>query len=244
MLAAVKKYADELIWGPEELPKMEEKVPDEQFLQRIEAERDRSPDLTKLQSRKYRAFFIYDTLMKGRKDFHLIEPFILQTDPEGDSTVYNAYTNDRFEVWQRTRDDGYSFPVALRTGSPTAKNDFSQKGGNSVGSARVKGKLYLIDTSVINSLDNIKANRLVFERELVDVLIPYKTRTIHKESLKSIHISDELPQIVRAQMYVGINEHWEPMLDGGYEFQPVQLFRPNQAKVWNPEHEPYYYFLK
>jgi len=128
--------------------------------------------------------------------------------------------------------------------------------------ARIKGELFLVNSSHIPSLDNYHKNGVEFSREYIRILIPHRKaknfrprdRAAYEWLVSRVQFMGE----VHAWMYTGIPDYWSPLLQRGAKmlhqqrngiksltrinssgtFSTVSCFQPN-----NPALDIYYYFI-
>lgn len=178
-----------------------------------EVEKEQPPctdDVYALEQRQCQLLFVYDEMMSRHREYkERIEPY--------STCVATAFTKDKFSLWKRDLKE-QSFPIPLEvgyTGAPLAA---------------VKGELYIIASKQLISIDNYKANGLLYARKRIKVNVPYR-RYDQWGTLQPLEYRE-----LKAWMYVGLDK-WNELLDSGYTFKPVKLYKPN-----DPNREKYYYF--
>lgn len=196
-----------------------------------------SPDIIQLENKRYQPLFVYDTMMKGGREHHLIENNYKVE--QGMNPSPTVFTQERFELWKANRPNA-SYPIALRNGSSAAPLEECNRSVSKVYSARIKGQLFMVRSSAFLELDKERHNGLLFKREWVNVSHPYRIANGCRIGMSDSRLSQEYVQNVRAHMYVGDYAYWEKLLDGGCYFKPVQMFKPRPGK-WLIE--PFYHFL-
>lgn len=106
--------------------------------------------------------------------------------------------------------------------------------------AKIKGELHLIAPYQFKKLDIEMENGVKFIRKRVRVLYPYRELrafptydTTGRELPRPLmgkedqtFLTHEKVHILRAEMYVGNPDYWDPLLDAGYHFTSVKCFEP------------------
>lgn len=192
-----------------------------------------TPDIYKLDQYEKQLVFIADELMKA---FPLHLNFI-----KGAQYCGTAYTHNLFSVF-KYKVPGKVSPIVLPTKYHVPR------------SCRVKGELWLVPAYHIPFIDTYKMNGEVFQRLRVRVDTPFRElkttemlsseERVDKRIKTWYNIPKELltePRIAsnRAWMYIGIPSYWEPLLDGGYMFSPVKIFRSRNTSIGD-----YFYFTR
>lgn len=190
-----------------------------------------SPDIIDLENRRYQPLFVYDTMMNGYRENHLLKNNYKIT--PGLNPHPTVFTTDSFELWRANRPNA-SYPIALRNGSMNAPLEERDRAGFKVFSARIKGQLFMVLSSAFLELDKERHNGLLFHRQWVDVLLPYRVANVIRGP------SQQYVGKIKALMYVGDYSYWEGLLDGGCYFKPVRLYKPNVVSEWLTE--PFYHF--
>lgn len=226
--------------GMEEAPEYQLSIiPSLQYLQSTPIQ-THTPDIAYLNQREHQLVFIYDGMQTRLPEFDKIESYT--------SAAWPAFTEAPFSLWHRREDDSV-IPLPYL-------NEFKRL------VAPIKGQLMRMRTSRMIKLDEDKFNGVQFERVKVDLSVPYQCfiNTRDRDGLRYLfnktdeikhgyrppthhHENDESFVIVtryspvRAWMYLGVSNHWKDQLDGGFAFNPVTRFKPNN-KLLNP----YYHF--
>lgn len=201
-------------------------IPSEILLEKADENVRNTPDMWKLAKYEFQNVFIYDAMQLGYPKHELINEGILQL---------IAFTVDPYVLWRwngtpwkkESHPDSFKkigeekFPIPLNTsfqGIPAAK---------------IKGELYSIPSSLLAKLDKEKQNGVQFIRRREKLVIPYRL----KGDEGTLRVD-----FIKAWMYVGVPSFWEPHLDAGYLFSPVNRYAPKHNGVMNLG--PYYYFTK
>ena len=198
-------------------------LPDYKWLEGAERYASHTPDVVQLEQNLGWHLFVYDNLMKGYTEHALL------SDAEERAT---AFTAQRFALWQAQRGKA-SYPIALRSNAPYAEASWTDN-RTVTPTARIKGQLYFVPPSVIIKLDGERHNGVLFHRERVDVSVPFHKSDEHPRE------ANEYIANVPAFMYIGDEDYWFGLLDGGWHFRPGTLQRPRPSK-WMKE--DFYYFM-
>lgn len=210
-----------------------------------------TPDLNILEMSEYQRVFVCDELMKPHFRHHVMKDIIGNEDP-----LY-AITRQVFGMVRRQMDHTV-VPLRRRFAN--------------VSLARVKGELYAVRSSKIPILDELKQNGLLFRRERVRLLLPYRTLTsVFDANERDLYehaarLSPYKETAISAWMYIGNAEYWEQVLlqhqderDGMIYFSKKYAMRENglflpktvkhyrQVKIYTPnnkQQEKYYYHTR
>lgn len=193
-----------------------------------------TPDIGKLQETEWQLVFIYDRLQLGFDDYTAYMS-------EHAATVCTAFTNDPYVMFKKR--------MGLNTYPILQKKDYV-----SPEPTRVKGELHYIRSQQLIQLDKLRENGVQFNRELIDIFVPFFK--VHKlkswkeggrnkgEYMKlygTEHPTDTIPhyQVIKAFAYIGANEYWDDLIDGGYDYLPVTKYEAHNRNVG-----AYYHFSK
>lgn len=176
-------------------------------------------DLNFLEMSEYQRVFVCDELMENRFRHNRIKELAADVSP------LEAITNQIFGVVRR-QTDMTVIPLRRRFAN--------------VPLARVKGELYAVRSSKMPILDALKQNGLLFRRERVKLLIPYRTLTRKFDANerdiyeRSNSLSPFKESTLSAWMYIGVPEYWEQVLlqhtdehDGMVYFSKKYAMREN-----------------
>jgi len=213
-----------MLWKPSPL---DYEVPPSSWFQKKMEETLFTPDSLDIGNRKVTRMFIYDEMLPGRHRFDLIDAL--------GTRRATAFTLDKFVLW-RTKMGKESYPVPL-TGKYTSYPPATPMA--------VKGEIWDIFSPQVFELDSWKLNGVEFLRQRVYLILPYRDRfkfpmQVGKDMVKT-YLSPQKEQIVSAEMYVGIPEHWEDMLTD-YHLRPVKHYTPGDNTTFNSWEDPYYFF--
>lgn len=181
-----------------------------------------TPDICLLEAKLMHRIFIPDETMRGHYNYQMI----------GEHSAYLClgYTYDRFECFRRITNQSL---IAIPSGDKQTEPYHPR------GPARIKGEVHLIETAGLIKLDNHKENGVQFERKRVRILVaayPQKTASDGNIQLGQEHVFP-----IEMWMYVAKQDYWEPLIDDGYLFKPVDVFVAKKPKKWLTK---YYQFLK
>ena len=179
---------------------------------------DFTPDRLWLERHEWRLLFVYDEMMHSRRLYHLIG--------EESINLGKAFTADEGWVMWKKKLGEETFPIAMQSSLGQQR--------------RVKGEIHAVRPHVFwNLLDRRMMNGIEFRRERVPLIVPYH---VQERGVTIDH--NEFVQPVKAYTYVGVKEYWEPQLDGGYMFSPVQAFKPKVNWVDGHVLKSYYYYSR
>lgn len=208
-------------------------------LNRQEQERAKhTPDYLKLQQYETQYLFIVDNMKKSQPKHWFIK--------DVSEKKCEAFTVDPFLCYDyNLGTETYPIPLAYG-GEPLSQVPTFSPMYNEP--AIVSGELFLISNwSIFESLDKLRGNGVKFQRSRVDIQIPYRKtkwlKDVSKCPAELIPVSPSratsgwYTHHMKAWMYVGIKEHWAPLIDGGYLFTPTKRVKPRSEWV-----DQYYLF--
>lgn len=196
-----------------------------------------TPDSGTLTQNYCQFLFVYDRLMRQFDEHQVIEQDAIPLGLE--RAGITAYTQGSYGLWQQNLGKA-SFPLALT----------SQSKDIMAPPSRIRGELYAIRPYRFLTLDKAYQNGVQFKRERVKLVLPYRDVRWFKEGDEMAGRSGmdsgctrvsayNLAKSIDAWMYVGVTDHWNDLLDGGYHFSPVK--RIESRTPWLGH---YYYFKK
>ena len=187
-----------------------------------------SPDLGKLEQYEFQLLFSPDETQRGYSQYPLIQD---------SAFMCHAFTQRLYNYWQQR--DGQLIP--LEASAPAAVKYFPP-------SLRIKGELHAIRPYQFRDLDIYKGNTVQYIRKRVKLLVPNRKVIVKDyydedgkelplclQGKKGIHSPFEI-QVVRAWMYVGKDEYWDPILSP-FNFHAVQHHTSRQE--WLKEYYSY-----
>ena len=200
----------------------------------------RTPDQIALERQgEYTMVFLYCEFQRGGSKHTAIKDIIKLKDDGGNSLNPYAFTKDAYEVWQ-TRDGINSYPVALT--SHAAPISFKTGTLSAYPKpAKLRGRVYLIRSDLMNWLDNAKQNGVQFRRSKIDVIIPY-TRIFKDHYDNPIVIEDTTA--ISVWTYLGKHKHWDEKCSP-FDMDKCKLhdYRPtNKHSTRLAASLPFYYF--
>lgn len=179
-------------------------------------ENQHTPDIWKLEQYELQLLFEFGPMMSFHDKHELL----------GEDKIFcaAAFTKDSFSHWKKKL-GAESYTVALQRKTSTKFNPLTNTFGDAP--VPIRGQIYALRAPMIIELDKYHLNTLHFERRRVDLIIPYQNqyRTLRDGKFYSQTLYHE----VKAWMYVGVTEYWEPQLDAGGLFSPVSIIRPRNA---------------
>lgn len=185
-------------------------VPSEFELEQAHSATEFTPDIVQLEGRARWLFFVYDRWKDGHADHSIFGGEAMN--------MGVVFTQDNFAMIKRSLGQD-SYPIPL------------DRAPFNLPEAPIRGELYAVPSGWINRLDTDKRNGVKFERRRVSVTLPYRGMR---------NISMVKYQSLRAFMYVGIQDFWEPLVDKDFFlFDKVRTFEPKNTKF-----KEYYEFTK
>lgn len=193
-------------------------VPDRAWFNYELSANEFTPDIQELTSRRTN-LFVYDRLQPQFPEFteHLKDKI------EGNAIT--AFTTDKFETVKANLGKE-SFPIPLPVNNQQIIQNLASpfRNGCRIPFAKVKGFIYNVPTDLIPKLDRMKRNGEQFARVRTPVVVPFKEVWRGKDTKKYI-CEFEKHQLVTVTMYVAVRDFWLPLLDGGFLYKPVQIYK-------------------
>jgi hypothetical protein len=136
-----------------------------------------------------------------------------------------AYTEENFNYWQQR--DGLVIPLMA---TDTRQWQWVPP------SLKIKGEIHAVRSHQFRNLDLHKDNLVSFRRERLTFLVPsrplYQLPERYNENgiplpfaePRQIGVGRETVGRVDAYMYIGVHDYWDDLLDGGYNFKPVEHY--------------------
>ena len=187
-----------------------------------------TPDNSKLEQYEFQLLFSPDETQRGYPQYSLIEDSVF---------VCHAFTQKLYNYWQQR--DGQLIP--LEANAPAAVKYFPP-------ALRIKGELHAIRPYQFRELDTWKQNTIQYVRQRVKLLIPHREVIVNDyydedgrelppclQGKKGI-VGPEQIQVVRAWMYVGKDDYWDPILTP-FNFHAVQ--HHTSRRPWLKEYYSY-----
>jgi gamma-glutamylcyclotransferase (GGCT)/AIG2-like uncharacterized protein YtfP len=198
-----------------------------------------TPDVADLSNKIGAVIFVYNDLMKKRRDHELLEPLAFGGD---------AYTVFEVNGWYRKKDQ---LPIILRPQILHRKPEWSvQKNAHS---AIIKGEVYVVKANKLHELDLYHDNGVQFIRQRIDITIPFEEDLLNKDHI--IVKSGQYHHMRKVWAYIGNPFHWwgeadpfsfatgnglgHPERIDSVNFTPMPIFTPK--KTWK---SLYYYHAK
>lgn len=155
-----------------------------------------------------------DKWMKGYEftpDFHELEQFkhrlvflyggTRETTSLGIEPIWDGLTENDF-VMVKYKEGERAFPIVVDPPHDTLSRHFK------VMRAPIAGKIFQLTAGEIKSLDNFYSNGVVFKRQPVKIVIPYKVKG---EKDGEVIETDPLTYVKKCFMYVGSFDYWNLM---------------------------------
>lgn len=190
-----------------------------------------TPDIAKLEEYTWQLYFAIDETKKDHFKHHLL----------GVDAQYRfpAFTQHNFTYWDPLVP--FMSPVAMReVGSKVDIPNFPP-------AAKIKGQVYLIRPQRFLELDPYKQNTVEYHRERVKLIVPYRQVEFLKDHNldpafgvqeafcrsdyegSSIKTSRETTCIIRAWMYIGKPEFYDPLLTA-FDYKSVEYHFSNKRR--------------
>lgn len=189
----------------------------------------RSPDLGELEQFEFILLFTPDRAQRGCSEYPMIE-----------DSVYlgYGYTMENFNYWLQR--DG--LPIPLLT-TDTARSQWLPP------PIKIKGEIHAIRPYQIRELDNFRDNLVSFRRERLTIQVPqrpvyrlperyFNGKPLPFQQANQLAVGREVVHRLDVFMYIGVHDYWDELLDGGYNFKPVDHYKDDRP--WLQE----YYSLK
>lgn len=205
-------------------------MPDRAMLLHALEETKFTPDISKLEMYEWQLFFAPDELKKDHVKHALL----------GDDKQYKfpAFTQKGYHFWQANAP--FDAPVAMETEPVNVSPFFPPV-------AKIKGEIYAIRPQRFLDLDRYRQNTVEYERQRVRFVVPYrKVLWLKDHNLdpsfgvqdefsrsrytgSSVTTSEERVAILRAWMYIGKPEFFDPLISA-YTHSPVETFHAKNRR--------------
>lgn len=183
-----------------------------------------TPDISDLDSKEYVFLLAIDSTQQSMPRHELIS--------EG-AYCGDVFTSKNFQFF-KSKVEPKSIPIPMETELMEPLVQYMPP------PAKIKGELHLITPHQFKKLDIEMENGVKFIRKRVRVLYPYRELrsfptldTTGRELPLPLmgkedrtFLTEEKVHILRAHMYIGNPEYWDPLLDAGYHFTSVKCFEP------------------
>lgn len=189
---------------------------------------ENTPDAVKLEQSEFQYVFNYGRTMLNHPDMGLMD--------ELDGSVlcaHAAFTEDSDFILWKSKKGKDAFPIPLRGN----KYEFQNKK-----CSNIKGELWKVRSQLLFELDKYMKNTILFERQMVNVIIPQRIfvrdKETHKILSQSFHVAGW-----QAWMYLGKEDIWGEHIDGGYKYGTCKRYREHKKFIpKEPLFNTYYYF--
>lgn len=188
-----------------------------------------SPDIAKIEQYSHQLYFSCDETQAGHWKNTLIE---------GAEYKFPGFTQQSFNYWNT------DIPIYPPVAMPAKGFKNIMPGSPPI--AKIKGQIFKITAEQLLALDIYKENTVQFTRERIRVIVPHraikwvKDRSIPDPEVEwyseqgSMALTKERVCILRAWMYYGKREFWDPLINN-YEFRSVSTHQSNQ-RPWCQEY--------
>jgi gamma-glutamylcyclotransferase (GGCT)/AIG2-like uncharacterized protein YtfP len=198
-----------------------------------------TPDVAELSNRIGAVIFVYNDLMKKRRDHEVLEPIAFGGD---------AYTVIMVNGWYRKKD---RLPIIMRPQIHHRKPEWSMQ--KNAHAAIVKGEVYVVKANKLHELDLYHDNGGQFIRQRVDINIPFEEDILNKDHI--MIKSGQYHMYRKAWAYIGNPHYWWGEADpfsfatgnghdrseriNSIDFTPMPIYTPK--KTWK---SLYYYHAR
>lgn len=189
-----------------------------------------TPDVYELACRPFAILFVYNDLMKKRRDHEALEPLKFCGD---------AYTTFEVNGWYRKKD---KLPIVMK---PQILSRVPAWGRQyNAHAAILKGEVFIVSVQKIYDLDLYHDNGVQFTRQRIDIEIPYT------EDVESVYTENVVnaDRVIRTNSYIHKTKAWAYLANVDYwwnerinsiDFTPMPIFTPK--KTWK---NLYYYHAR
>lgn len=204
------------------------RVIDLDFTTNLQERNKFTPDIAKLQEHAFQLVFVYDRMQQGFYEHELLVS-------EHSVKAANAFTNDRFSMLKYPLGKD-TYPLILRT-------DWERWAYKP---RRVAGELYYVLSEQIRELDKVQQNGVRFNRELIDVLIPYRqlkklpsvkdtlmSRAEYQVLFNTDHPSEHIKLYTtrKAYCYIADDYYWDPLTSTDEHMLAGTKYQAHDPKV-------------
>lgn len=216
-----------------------EPVAPEFFYQMQEASKF-TPDIAKLEQYPWQLFFAPDELKRDHFMHDKLAP-----DAGHSSFQFPAFTQASYHFWDPP--EAWNSPVPMKVEGFQNPLPFFPP------IAKIKGEVHLIRPQLFHlSLDRYRQNTVEYRRERIRLIVPYREVKFLKDhnldpafgvqeafarseyTGSSIKTSEEKTCIIRAWMYIGEPQYWDPLING-YDYGHVETFSAKNRR-WCQEY--------
>lgn len=190
-----------------------------------------TPDISVLEEYEWQLYFAPDETKKDHLKHHLV----------GDEREYKfpAFTQQKYNYWNHAAP--FLPPIPMRSETPVNLMPYYPP------IAMIKGEVYAIRPQRFLELDRYKQNGVEYQRERIRLVVPYRkvlwlkdhnldpsfgvqelfNRSAYAGS--SVKTSEERVAIIRAWMYIGKPQFWDPLISA-YDYSSVEVFNAKNRR--------------
>jgi len=184
-----------------------------------------TPDISELELHQFVLLFVCDDVMRAGKNYKLIA--------EHSAKAARGFTMKAFNFYSK-RTDGMGIPMKVD----------AQPDRFSFTALKIKGEIHAVRPAAFPDLDRWYQNGQMFRRVRTKILYPTREHgmIVNKDSMgRKLPVAlqgakhfllPEKVEPIEAWMYVGVPNYWNPLLDGGYEFETVPIRYPKEDRSW------------
>lgn len=187
-----------------------------------------TPDIAELEEAAWRHIFVVDGLKRDHIMHHLLGPDAVFRFP--------AYTQDSFLFWESDTPFDHRVPMKARLGEANI-HGFPPI-------AKIKGEVFRIRPQRFLKLDEEYQNTIEFNRTKIKLIVPHRQvqwlkdrsrdperneQDLYHHAGGAMKTTIESICIVRAFMYIGKPEFYEPMLTP-FDWHPVEYYHSEKRR--------------
>ena len=206
-------------------------VPSQEFFNAAAQLSKYTPDMWRFGRVKSFLLFVPDEIMRGHSMNGLISGV-----SEFRGKAFTAEAD--YIMWKK--DVGIE-SMAVPMQGPWQKHylrNFKINGGPMYPLSRIQGELYKITVpEFVTKIDGYKQNTKEFNRQRVDLLLPYRIQEGKQYS------TEMFLQPVHAWMYLGIPKYWSDFIESPH-FKPIHYITPNNPCLGKLRMDHYYFFSR
>lgn len=211
-------------------------LPSQEFIEGM-TKHPYTPDILHLEMHEFHLVFIPDECKVDHHRYDVIED---------SAPISVGFTKNDFEFYKYFADDEAFDTKNFRCVPLLANRGYSFL--DKVPATKIHGEIVAVPYNTLVKLDEYKQNGVQFKRVRALVTLPFrkvvwiKDRQLCPYPLvqfrqngdpffgRSIATTFERTTDIRVWMYIGVKEHWEPLINA-YNFEPVSTFRAKR-KLW------------
>lgn len=184
-----------------------------------------TPDIALLEQHNFHLLFVFDRMLPGFDEFSkLLE--------EHSVRAATGFTNEQFVM--------YKSMLGLHTYPLIQRKDYIRDP-----IARIKGELYYVAQQQFRELDKVRKNTVEFNRELIDILVPFsrvrklpswkeggRSTVEYQEIYGSPHpsVTEQHMKTIKAFAYIANDDYWNDYITDS-QFTTVTYYEARNQNV-------------